>query len=231
MQRRRIGMAIGLTLAATACASTPRQPPGQPPSAASVSAAEPGGDAHDPHAAALQRQLASTWGARRDKDDQLYVPLPDHEHWKRVRFWGIDHFVGFRYGKQAHVITAGFVQDVEPGEKLDSEHCLRRFDKWARPQLRAHDVKLGAVTTSEGSWRGHPLLIQSVDGHLDWGFSRRRFSVAWTAYPAYPTACLIYAVGVQWGEHSALAKDVRDRFVREAFQQINPTTAERPYRK
>src|SRR5687768_5050364 len=70
----------------------------KPPTPASVTVKEPGGDAEDKQGAALFRQLDEAWGLRNDKDDQLHVPLPDHQHWKRVRFWGVEHFVGFRYG-------------------------------------------------------------------------------------------------------------------------------------
>lgn len=212
-------------------ATAPQRAPGQPPTPATISKAEPGGDAHDPHEAALKRQLEQPWGQRPDKDDQLLFPMPDEEHWKRIRFWGVDHFVGFRYGKSAHVVIAGLVQDVEPGERLDSERCLRRFDKWARPQLRAYNVKLGPVLHRSGTWRDQPIVIQTVDGQVDWAFSRKRFTAAWAAYPAYPTACLIYAVGAQWGEHPELAKQVIERWIREGFAQIMPLTQDRPYRK
>jgi hypothetical protein len=206
------------------------RPPGEAPTPASVTVAEPGGDADDPHWAALNRQLLEPWGQRNDKDNQLLVPLPDAGNWKRIRVWGVEHFVAFRYGKQGHALTAGVVQEVEAGEAIDSLRCLRRFDKWARPQLRAYDVKLGPIAQREVSWKNQSIMVESVDGHVDWGFSRRRFSAAWAAYPAYPNACLVYAVGVQWGEQEQLAKQVRDRFLLEAFQRVEPLTAERPYR-
>lgn len=220
-----------LALACGASAPPNTRPPGEPPTPASVTIAEPGGDADDPHWAALQRQLLEPWGQRNDKDNQLFVPLPDAGHWKRIRVWGVEHFVAFRYGKQAHAMTAGLVQEAEPGDEIDSLRCIRRFDKWARPQLRAYDVKLGPIVQHEVTWKGQTIMAETVDGHVDWGFSRRRFSAAWAAYPAYPTACLIYAVGVQWGEHEQLAKQVRDRFLQEAFGRVDPLTSERPYRR
>ena len=224
--------ALLLALFGGACGSSVvRQPKGLPPSPQTVSVAEPGGDAHDPHEAALLRQLDQPWGRRNDRDDQVHVPTPDWENWKRVRYWGVEHFAGWRYGDDHHVVTLLFVQDVPPGEPNDSESCLRRFDGWARPQARAYDVRLEPGGMKRDKWREHPILIKWLDGHVDLGFRRRSFSAAWTAYPAYPETCLIYAVGVPWDGHEELAKKVRDRWVAEAFQRMLPISAEKPVRK
>jgi hypothetical protein len=219
-------------LLAAACGSSAvRQPPGKPPSPQTVSIAEPGGDAHDPHEAALLRQLEEPWGRRNDRDDQVHVPTPDWEHWKRVRYWGVEHFAGWRYGDDHHVIALLFVHDVPAGEANDSESCLKRFDAWARPQARAYEVRLEPGGMKRDKWREQPILIKWIDGHVDLGFRRRSFSAAWTAYPAYPETCLIYAVGIPWDGHEALAKKVRDRWVAEAFPRMAPLTSEKPVRK
>lgn len=219
-------------LAQVACGSSSvTQPPGKPPTPESVTVAEPGGDAHDPHRAALLRQLERPWGARNDKDDQLHAPTPDWEKWKRVRYWGVDHFTGFRYGDDHHVIAIAFVQDIEDGDDNDSRSCLRRFEAWVRPQIRNFDVKLGPVGVRESTWRERKILVQFVDGWVDTGFSRKEFSAAWTAYPAYPDACLVYAMAVPWREQQELAKKVRDRWVAEGFQRMSPLTPTRPFRK
>jgi len=221
----------GLALLPACGSSVARQPAGRPPTPANVSVAEPGGDADDPHRAALLRQLGEPWGRRDDKDGQVEVPLPDWEHWKRVRFWLIEHFAGWRYGKDHHAMAILLVQDVAPGEKLDSLSCLRRFETWTRPQLRAFEVKLGKVSEQESRWRDQPIIVRAVDGHVNLGFSRHEFSAAWTAYAAYPDACLVYAMAVPWDGHEELAKKVRDRWLAEAFQQVTPLTPTRPYRK
>jgi hypothetical protein len=219
-------------LGTAACGSSAvTQPPGKPPSPTSVTVADPGGDAHDPHAAALQRQLDSPWGARNDKDDQLHAPTPDWEKWKRVRYWGVEHFTGFRYGDDHHVIAIAFVQDVKPGEDNDSRSCLRRFEAWVRPQIKSFEVNLGPVGVRETGWRDQKVLVQFVDGWVATGFSKKEFSAAWAAYPAYPDACLIYAMAVPWREQPELAKKVRDRWVAEGFQRMNPLTPARPVRK
>jgi hypothetical protein len=196
-----------------------------------VSIADPGGDAHDPHFAALSRELEQEWGLRNDKDDQLYLPLPDAAHWKRVRYWGVQHFTGFRYGDEHHVITIALLQDVGQDAPHNSKLCMRRFEAWARPQVSGYDVKLGPFGRKASEWKGQHIDIHYVDGHFDSGFSRTHFSAAWAAYAAYPDACLIYAMAVPWGEHGELAKKVRDRFVEEAFERVEPRTEQRPYRK
>lgn len=219
-------------LTAVACGSSSQsKPPGAPPTPQTITVAQPGGDAHDPHWAALNRQLTEPWGARNDKDDQLHVPTPDWEKWKRVRYWGVEHFTGFRYGDDHHVIAIVFVQDIEPGEDNDSRACLRRFESWVRPQIKNFEVKLGPIGVRETGWREHKVLVQFVDGWVDTGFSRKEFSAAWAAYPAYPDACLIYAMAVPWRDQAELAKQVRDRWVGEGFQRMNPLTPARPFRK
>jgi hypothetical protein len=216
---------------ATACAANPsRQPPGRPPTPASVSRKEPGGDAHDPHRAALQRLLDKRWRHRADKDRQLRVPVPDRRQWKRVRFRGIDHFVGFRYGKRHHALTAAFVVDMKDAPKNTSERCMRRFEAWGRPQARSWQVELRPIESATTEWNGQRIVVHWVDGHVDTLLSRRRFSAAWAAYPAYAEACVVYGVAAQWHEQPELARRVRDRFVGEGFSKLIPLTETTPYR-
>jgi hypothetical protein len=227
-----LGLLVASSLIGFGCASaTPKQPPGRPPAPETVSVAEPGGDAADAHEAALLRQLSSPWGRRTDKDDQLEVPLLDWEHWKRVRFHSVEHFVGFRYGNDHHVASIVLVQDGNPGEELDSRRCLKNFELWARQQLAPYDVQLGLASERELLWHGAPIFVRSVDGSFSFAFMKRAFSAAWAAYPAYPGACLVYAVAVPWDTRPKLAQRVRDRWAAEGFQQMTPLTRERPYRK
>ncbi len=188
-------------------------------------------EAGDVHEAALMRLMNAPWGARNDKDDQIHAPLPDWENWKRVRFWGFDHFTGFKYGKEHHLITAAFVTELPPGTPVRSETCMRKFEAWGRPQIKGFDVKFDEFKVKWAKWRNQPLMISYVDGKLNWGLSRVEFSGAWAAYPAYTNACLIYAVGVPWREHQDLAQKLRDRFMEEGFAQMDTLTTDRPYRK
>lgn len=202
-----------------------------PPTPASVTIEEPGGDASDPEEAALLRQLEEPWGSGRDKDNQLVVPMPDPHHYKRVRYSILDHFVGFRYGEDYDVMNIVFVQDVPAGEPTDAHSCMRRIEKWAHPQMKAFDVKIGEMAQTQQKWRGHDIAVKTLDGYVDFGLKRRRFSAAYAAYPAYPDACIVFGVAVPWGEHEDLARRVRDRWVVEGVPRLRPLTKTGPHRK
>lgn len=203
----------------------------KPPSPESVTVKEPGGDAADREGAALYRQVDEGWGQRTDKDDQVLLPLPDAEHWKRVRYWGVEHFVGFRYGNDHHVLAIGFVQEVPAGTPVNTDTCMRRFEAWGRPQTQPFNVKFGPFAVHHQRWRNQRLEVHAVDGEFSAAFSTTSFSAAWAAYPAYTDGCLIYAVAVPWRDHPDLAKQVRDRWVAEAFTQVDAKTTEHAVRK
>jgi hypothetical protein len=203
----------------------------KPPTPSSVTMKEPGGDAADPQAAALYRQLDEDWGHRSDRDDLLLVPLPDSEHWKRVRFWGVEHFVGFRYGNEHHALAIGFSQQVPAGTPVNTDTCMRRFEAWGRPQTKPFDVKFGPFQVHQQRWRDKRLEVHAVDGEVSVGFTTTSFSAAWAAYPAYSDGCLIFAIAVPHRDHPALAKRVRDRFINEGFAKIDPKTVEHAVRK
>jgi hypothetical protein len=204
---------------------------GPPPSPATVTAKEPGGDASDPHAAALERLLNAPWGARNDKADQIRVPIPDWENWKRVRYFGVEHFVGFRYGDEHHAMALAFVQDLPPGTPVKSDTCMRHFEAWGLPQTHAFDVKFTPFESHLGRWQNQTLETRSVDGRVNLGFTAAEFSGAWAAYPAYPDACLIFAIAIPWRDHKELAQKLRDRWVNEGFPMMNVISAVRPERK
>jgi len=214
----------------SASAQTPPSAPMRPPTPASVTRKEPGGDAADPQRAALERLLKEPWGARTDKDEQLLAPIPDWEHWKRLRYWGFDNLVGFRYGNEYRAMTVAHVQVMPEGTPVKSETCMRAFEDWARPQIKGFDVRLEPFKVKLTRWRDQTLVIQSVDGWVSWGIGSADFSAAWTAYPAYPDACLIYGVAVPWRDQGDLAKKVRDRFVEEGLVNFQALTPEKPYR-
>ena len=203
----------------------------KPPTPASVSVKEPGGDAADPQAAALYRQIDEAWGQRGDRDDLLLVPLPDSDHWKRVRYWGVEHFVGFRYGNEHHALAIGFSQAVPAGTPINTDTCMRRFEAWGRPQTKPFDVKFGPFQVHQQRWRDKRLEVHAVDGEVSIGFSTTSFSAAWAAYPAYTDGCLIFAIAVPHRDHPELARQLRDRFISEGFAKIEPKTTAHAVRK
>src|SRR5688500_2019875 len=66
-----------------------------------------GGAGGDGHSAALEQLKVSSIVVKPDKQNAVLVPLPDAEHWTRVRFLTVKSLVGFRYGKDHHAIFAG----------------------------------------------------------------------------------------------------------------------------
>ena len=228
--RTSVGLVLGLAAACSNNAVVPANTPMRPPTPASVTIKEPGGDAEDPQRAALERLLAEAWGARSDRDEQLLAPMPDWEHWRRTRYWGFEHLVGFRYGKEHRAMLAVRVQDLPNGTPVKSETCMQAFEDWARPQIAGFDVKLSPFVTKVVRWREQPLVIQTVDGWVSWGIGSADFSAAWAAYPAYKDGCLIYGVAVPWREQPELAKRVRDRWVNEGFVSLQALTPEKAYR-
>jgi hypothetical protein len=191
---------------------------------------EPNGP-HDEHWRSLQRLLSEPWRRKADRDEQLLVPLSDAGHWKRVRFWLIDHFTGFRYGDDMSAVNVVLVQDVEPGVTPTAELCMKRAERWARPQMRSFDVRMGPIHSRKAEWHHDEIPVRTADAVVDYGFGPMQFSAAWAAYPAYTDACLVFAFAVPWGEHRELAQQVRERWIDEGVRRIKPLTQERPYRK
>lgn len=204
--------------------------PAPAPTPASITPKEPGGDAPDPHEAALDRLLTAPWGFRDDKADQLHVPMPDSDNWKRVRYFGVEHYVGFRYGDEHHAMLIAFVQDLPADTPMKSDTCMRHFEAWGLPQTHAFDVKFSPFESHLGRWQGQSLESRSVDGKVNLGFTAAEFSGAWAAYPAYGDACLVLAVAVPWRDHPELAQKLRDRFVSEGFSQLAAASKLKPAR-
>lgn len=228
-------MAVAIVQSACSPASgtmTPTTMPssmGPRPSQAAETAAatEP---VNDEHGIALERQLHEPFRRRADKDEQLLVPMADAKNWKRVRFWLVDHFVGFRYGEDFDALNVVFIHDVEPGTKLTTEYCMKQAERWARPQLRAFDVRMGPVQSKTAVWKRNEIAVRTADAVVDYGTGPQQFSAGWAAYPAYTDACLVFAFAVPWGEHRELATQVRDRWIEEGVRRIKPLTEARPHR-
>lgn len=190
----------------------------------------PGGNARDPHRAALLRQIDQKWGVQTDKDGQAHFPLPDPQNWTRVRFGLVKHFTGFRYGKKHHAITSAFVIDLKEGDAATSSSCVQRFEEHARPQVSNFGGKVSEISTDVRAWSDKPLVVRQATGKIDVLFKHYEVAAAWTGYPAYPGKCMIYAVAVPWRKQRALAESVRSKFV-DGFERFRPLTPEAPYRR
>jgi hypothetical protein len=212
----------------TGCRSVPaRLPPGVPPTAASVSREAPGGDANDPHAAALHRLLEEPWGWRNDKQDALHVPLPDWSNWRRIRYYGLPSFVGFRYGDDHHAVIAIWVREVEEGTTL--AQCLDDHEKWGEPMAQTFGVRVERGPVSRSPWSPQPgpkpegpfeIVTRSLDAEMDTIFARGTYFAAYTAYSMWPKTCTVFGFAVAVRGNTDLARQVRDRYVTDGFWRL-----------
>jgi hypothetical protein len=228
-------LAVGC-LPLVACHSqVAKQPPGAPPSVVSVSRDEPGGDADDPHAAALLRLLREPWGWRNDKDDVVHVPLPDWKNWRRIRYWGVPTLVGFRYGDDHHAVIAVWVRPVAEG--TSSQQCLEQFESWAAPTAHDFSVDVGEAEVTRAPWKGAAdpqaaasgeVVIRSFHAQINTLFSKKSYAAAYAGYVMWPGTCTIFGVAVPEREQAALAEQVRDRYVKDGFWRLERHSASPP---
>jgi len=89
---------------------------------------------------------------RQDKKDEFHFPLTDWRNWRRVRFWGVPAFVGFRYGDEHRAVAAcGFsVQSPKTGH---GRGVHDRFEQWALPMADAFSTKVTDVVSTNQTWK------------------------------------------------------------------------------
>jgi hypothetical protein len=128
------------------------------------------------------------------------------------------------------------VQDIDPKKDAPSEPpdaglCLTRAEDWAKPQLDAYGIDVTSVSTTYVKWHKQEIPVRLADAHFDYLFEHHDVSAAWASYPAYPDACLIFGLVVTWDGHPDLAKQVRERWVKEGVRRLRPRTKRRPVRQ
>lgn len=218
---RRAAALPGLVAVVAGCHSTiVRQPPGAPPTAQSVTRDEPGGDADDPHVAALERLEKEPWGWRNDRQDALHVPMPDWKNWRRVKYFGVPTFVGFRYGDDHHAVLAAWVREVEAGQPADPLSCLAAFEKWGDGTARGFGVKTDPPVTTTARWGQGDVAIRSFDAHVSTLLAHKDYAAAYAAYSMWPGTCTILGVAVPIRGADDEAHAVRDRYVRDGFSRM-----------
>lgn len=220
-------LALAALAAVTACstASTPRPP--------SIVAASPpkddgkpaqGGSGGIEHAAALEELKVGIIAMRPDRQNSINVPLPDAEHWTRVKFWGIPTLVGFRYGQGHHAVVAGYVTHVDDNQAPGA--CGKSFEKWAMPLIEAYDIEIHHEPATAFSWHRKPETTDFVDVESLYAkgatlLEQSAHAVAYAAYPAWKGACLVLGVGVPSRDgDEARAEEVRDRFARDVLPKV-----------
>lgn len=214
---------------------TPRQPSGIPPTATSINREQPGGDAADPHQAALKRLLEEPWGWRNDKQDALHVPLPDWGNWRRIRYYGVPSFVGFRYGDDHHAVIAIWVREVDEGTTL--AQCLDEHEKWGEPFAQTFGVRVEQGPAVMSPWSPQPgpkpegpleIVTRSLDAEMDTIFARGTYYAAYTAYAMWPKTCTIFGFAVAVRGAPELARQVRERYVTDGFWRLERHSAAVP---
>ena len=233
--------ALGLVCAACSTAAPAPVPPPKPVVAAPPpkddGKASQAGIGSGDHSAALEQLKVGPIVKKQDKQNSVVIPLPDGDHWTRVRFLTLKSLVGFRYGKDHHAIFGGFVTHVDDNTVQGA--CNQAFEKWAQPFIDAFEVELQHDPPIAFSWSPfaparavkHVAIvdIDAVHAKTATVLAREQYEAAWAAYPAWGLkSCLVMGVAVPVKDDPTRAKEVRDRFIKEVFPALVTTGTEEP---
>jgi hypothetical protein len=185
-----------------------------------------GGEGGLEHAAALEQLLVGRLGWRLDKQASLRVQLPDAAHWTRVKFWGLQSLVGFRYGKDHHAIVGAFVVHVD--DETVPGACGREFEKWAQPYVDSFEVAIEHDPPQALPWRGKIVDVDSLVARTATLGVRDEYAAAYATYPVWKKACLVLGIAVPARDELERAKGVRDRFAREVLPAVRVMATEEP---
>jgi len=213
---------VSLTGAAGCATKPPALPPGLPPTPASITRANPGGDAADPEEAALARLAAESWGFRRDRFNTLRIPLTDWKHWQRVRLWNHPTRTAFRYGDDHYAVIGVWYTPIE-GDN-DPDTCIAKFLSENTPVAEAYGARVGKVkvvhTEQDVDGEMRPMTIRVIDGSVESLFESNDYVGALAAYQSWPGTCLLHGFAVVATEHHELAVKIRDRWVAEGAVRL-----------
>jgi len=196
-----------------------------------------GGNGGLSHSAALEQLKVAPTVLKGDKQSSVRIPLPDAEHWTRVRFLTVKSLVGFRYGKDHHAIFAGFVTHVDDNTVQGA--CGKSFEQWAAPWIDAVEVELKHEPPVAFTWSAPPtppetrrisiVDVDPVHAKTATVLSREAYEAAWAAYPAWgDKACLVLGIAIPTRDDPSRAREVRDRFVKEVFPKLVVTGPTEP---
>jgi hypothetical protein len=207
--------------ASLGCSHTPKQPPGVPPSPKTITREEPGGDAYDPQQAALERLVLQQWGWRNDKKNVFHFPLTDSKNWRRVRYWGVPTFVGFRYGDKHRAIAAMWLQRQKDEEPATPMGCMTRFEKWGLPIADAFSTKVENVVESNQTWKTpEDVVVRTLEADVRTLLAHRHYFGVVGATVPWPGICAVYGFAFEADDSGDLAKKARDRYAIEGYRQL-----------
>ncbi len=220
-----------LTAAVTACSSgtgtsmTLRPVPAAPPPKDDGLPSKEG-NGGNPHSAALEQLKIAKVARRIDRQASVAIPLPDAEHWTRVKFWGVESLVGFRYGKEHHAIVGGFVTHVDDNTAPGA--CTKSFEDWAMPMVQMFDVEVHHEPPIAVMWHRRVVDVDSVFAKTETVLAHESYAGTYAAYPVWKNACLIVGVAVPSRDDDERAREVRDRFAREVLPKVEVLAKDEP---
>ncbi|MCL2450330.1 MAG: hypothetical protein FWD17_15395 [Polyangiaceae bacterium] len=201
-------------------AVTPAPPPnddGQP--------AE-GGKGGTEHVAALEELHVGALGWRTDRQRSVRLPLPDADHWLRVKFWGMQSLLGFRYGKDHHAIVGGTIVHVD--DETAPQACDKAFEHQAAPLIESFEVTLEHDAPRATTWKGRIVDIDSLVATTATLGMRDQYAVAYATYPAWKGACLVVGIAVPARNELGRARAVCERFVADVLPHIEVLSHDEP---
>ena len=178
------------------------------------------------HSAALEELKVAPTGFVIDRQRSVRFPLPDAPHWTRVKFFGVESLVGFRYGKEHNAVVAATITHV-PADAPQGA-CTRSFEDWAMPWVQAFEVEIVREPPRALAWNARIVDVDLLYARAATLAAREGYAVAYGAYPAWPGACLIVGIAVPAREDEARARQVRDRFAQEVLPRVQVIAAEEP---
>jgi hypothetical protein len=178
------------------------------------------------HSAALEELKVARVGYVIDKQRSVRFPLPDAAHWTRVKFFGVESLVGFRYGKEHHAVVAATITHVPPDAPQGA--CTKSFEDWAMPWVQAFEVEIQRDPPRAVPWHTRIVDIDLLYARAATLAAREGYAVAYGAYPAWPGACLILGIAVPAREDEERARQVRDRFAQEVLPRVQVIAEEEP---
>ena len=178
------------------------------------------------HSAALEQLQTAPLEARTDKQNSIRILLPDAANWTRVKFWGVESLVGFRYGKDHHAVAGAFITKDDNASSTGA--CSKAIEKWAAPFVRAFEVDVTFEEPSAFPWQGMIADVDCVFARQATLTSQDGYAVAYGAYPAWKGACLVVGIAVPTRDDEARARKVRDRFAAEVLPKVERLLADEP---
>ncbi len=188
--------------------------------------ASEGGNGGSEHSAALEELKIARVGKRLDQQTSVRIPLPDPDHWTRVKFWGVPSLVGFRYGKEHHALVGAFVMHVEDNQVQGA--CGKEFESWAMPMIAAFDVEVKHEPPIAIMWNRSIVDIDAVMARTATVTSTDAYAGAYATDPVWKNACLVVGVAIPARDDEERAREVRDRFAREVLPHVEVIRAEEP---